>query len=178
MHSSFRLQHLAAVPALIVAVACSSTPSKEPTSAPAAPAQSETQPIPVSGTKDPILEISTASATLAPVYFDTDAAALRPEATGTLGGYAKSILDHPEWGVLSIEGHCDERGSDAYNLTLGQHRAAAVERRLIEMGVPQTRLVTRTFGAQKPAVPGHDEKAWRHNRRSELRVGGAHLSSL
>ena len=104
------------------------------------------------------------------MYFGTDVAVLGREATDTLRGYAKSILDHPEWGVLRIEGHCDERGSDTYNLVLGKRRAAAVERRLVEMGVAPSRLVTQTFGEQRPIVRGHDEKAWRHNRRSELRV--------
>jgi peptidoglycan-associated lipoprotein len=107
---------------------------------------------------------------LDPVYFDTDIAVLRPDAREKLTQYAKSILDHPEWGVLKIEGHCDERGSDAYNMALGMRRAAAVERHLLDVGVPQSRLATQTFGSRAPAASGHDESAWRHNRRSELRT--------
>ena len=165
MSSLFRLRHLAVAPALILALGCSSTSSP-----PSIPEQTEPQSNPVSDTKESRVDISAVSAELRPVYFDTAVAELGTEATDTLKGYAKSILDHPEWGVLRIEGHCDERGSDEYNLALGKRRAAAVERRLINMGVAPSRLVTRTFGEQRPAVRGHDELAWRHNRRSELRV--------
>ncbi len=161
--SLLRLRHLAIAPVLIIALGCSSTSSS-------VPEQTEPQPTPVSDTKDSRADISTVSAKLEPVYFDTAVAELGMEAVNTLRGYAKSILDHPEWGVLRIEGHCDERGSDEYNLALGKRRAAAVKRRLIEMGVAPSRLATRTFGEQKPAVRGHDERAWRQNRRSELRV--------
>ena len=167
MSSLFRFRHLAVAPALIIALGCSSTSSSVP---PSVPEQTEPQPTPVSDTKGSRVDISTVSAELKPVYFDTAVAEPGMGATDTLRGYAKSILDHPEWGVLRIEGHCDERGSDEYNLALGKRRAAAVERRLINMGVAPSRLVTRTFGEQRPAVRGHDERAWRHNRRSELRV--------
>ena len=78
--------------------------------------------------------------------------------------------DHPEWGVITIDGHCDERGSDRYNQTLGRRRAAAVERYLQEMGVPPSRIAIRTFGAAQPAVAGHNESAWSYNRRSEFQV--------
>ena len=80
------------------------------------------------------------------------------------------FLDHPEWGMVEIEGHCDERGSDAHNLALGKRRAAAVERHLVDMGVPRSRIATHTFGSDRPAARGHGEGAWRRNRRAELRV--------
>ena len=163
-----RSLHLAVIPALIVALGCTSTSSTpEPTDTPA----TETQAMPVSEIKHSKVEITEVSPALAPVYFETDLAVLRPEALNALERYAKSILDHPEWGVLKIDGHCDERGSDEYNLALGKRRAAAVERHLVHMGVPPSRLATRTFGSQKPAVRGHDEGSWRYNRRSELHVG-------
>ena len=163
-----RSLHLVVIPALIVALGCTSTSSTpEPTDTQA----TETQAMPVSETKDSKVKITEVSTALAPVYFDTDLAVLRPEALDALERYAKSILDHPEWGVLKIEGHCDERGSDQYNLALGKRRAAAVERHLVHMGVPASRLATRSFGARRPALRGHDERSWRYNRRSELRVG-------
>jgi peptidoglycan-associated lipoprotein len=108
--------------------------------------------------------------TLEPVYFDTDQAVLRLGSLDLLRGYAQSILDHPEWGLVTIDGHCDERGSDEHNSALGRRRAAAVERYLVEMGVPPARVTTRTFGSDRPAVLGHDERAWNYNRRSELQV--------
>ncbi len=163
-----RSLHLAVIPALIVALGCTSTSSTpEPTETLA----TETHATPVSEIKDDKVKITEVSTALAPVYFDTDLSVLRPEALDTLERYAKLILDHPEWGVLKIDGHCDERGSDAYNLALGKRRAAAVERHLVHMGVPASRLATRSFGARRPALRGHDEGSWRYNRRSELHVG-------
>jgi peptidoglycan-associated lipoprotein len=110
------------------------------------------------------------SVTLEPVYFDTDEAMLRTDARGSLESYARSILDHPEWGAITIDGHCDERGSDQYNLALGRRRAATVEHYLLQMGVPRTRIAIRSFGAGRPAVAGHDESAWNYNRRTEFQV--------
>jgi peptidoglycan-associated lipoprotein len=105
---------------------------------------------------------------LEPVYFDTDQAVLRADARASLKARAEAIRQHPEWGVVTIQGHCDERGSDEYNLALGERRAAAVKRYLGDLGVPASRLETVTYGENRPAVPGHDETAWRYNRRSEL----------
>ena len=151
MSSIIRSPHLILIPALVVALGCASiSPAPE--------------------AKDSSVELSEVSATFEPVYFDTNLAALRPEARETLKRYAKSILDHPDWGVVRIEGHCDERGRNEYNLALGERRATAVERYLVDSGVPRSRLATKTFGAQRPAVPGHSESAWRYNRRSELRA--------
>ena len=105
---------------------------------------------------------------LEPVYFDTDQAVLRADARASLETRAEAIRQHPELGVVTIQGHCDERGSDEYNLALGERRAAAVKRYLVDLGVPASRLETTTYGEGRPAAPGHDETAWRYNRRSEL----------
>jgi peptidoglycan-associated lipoprotein len=107
---------------------------------------------------------------LDPVYFDTNEAMLRSDARGLLKRHAQSILDHPEWGVVTIDGHCDERGSDEYNQALGRRRAATVENYLETLGVPTTRVTSRTFGEDRPAVLGHSENAWSYNRRSELQI--------
>jgi peptidoglycan-associated lipoprotein len=112
------------------------------------------------------------------VYFDTNEAMLRADARDLLKSYAQSILDHPEWGVVTIEGHCDERGSDEYNRALGRRRATTVEHYLETMGVPAERVATRTFGEERPAVPGHSESAWSYNRRSELQVDAFTSASL
>ena len=71
-----------------------------------------------------------------------------------------------------MEGHCDERGSEEYNLALGDRRAHAVQRSLVDLGVSSSRLRTVSFGEAKPAVQGHNESAWRYNRRSEFTSGG------
>ena len=113
---------------------------------------------------------------LEPVYFDYDRWQLRDEARKTLQSNAEIIKQHPKWGVLTIEGHCDERGSDEYNLALGERRAAAVKRYFEDLGISGKRLETVSFGEDRPAVRGHDETAWRYNRRSEIDVGNVQVS--
>ena len=70
--------------------------------------------------------------------------------------------------VLVVEGHCDERGSREYNLALGERRALAARAYLIGLGIESDRLQTKSFGFERPAVDGHDESAWRYNRRAEF----------
>jgi peptidoglycan-associated lipoprotein len=102
------------------------------------------------------------------VYFDYDRYNIRSDARSALRANAKAINANDKWGRVTIEGHCDERGSEEYNLALGERRAHAVRKYLIDLGVPSKRLNTVSFGEAKPAVMGHDESAWRYNRRSEF----------
>jgi peptidoglycan-associated lipoprotein len=69
---------------------------------------------------------------------------------------------------LVAEGHCDERGSREYNLSLGEHRALAVRASLIGMGIEDSRIQSKSFGKEQPLDPGHDESAWSKNRRVEF----------
>ena len=105
---------------------------------------------------------------LEPVYFAYDAWTLDERARKTLASNARQIQEHPEWGALKVEGHCDERGSDEYNVALGQRRADVVKRYLVDMGVDADRLDSVSFGEYRPAVAGHEESAWRMNRRGQL----------
>jgi len=102
------------------------------------------------------------------VYFDYDRSDIRSDAKPTLRANADAIQGNASWGVVTIEGHCDERGSEEYNLALGDRRAARVRDYLVTLGVPRSRLRTVSFGESKPAVMGHDESAWRYNRRAEF----------
>jgi peptidoglycan-associated lipoprotein len=104
------------------------------------------------------------------VYFDYDRWTLREDARRTLKENARKIQSFSGGGMLVVEGHCDERGSEEYNLALGDRRAAAVARYLEDLGVSGSRLRTVSFGESKPAAAGHDESAWRVNRRSEIRI--------
>jgi peptidoglycan-associated lipoprotein len=168
MTSIVRPLGLAFFAAALIALGCTSTSSAPPAVPAPAPDTQAAGPMPPDANTSSS-QVSEAPA-LAPIYFDTDEAALKHQARGALKQYAEAILAHPEWGVVAIEGHCDERGGDTYNLALGKRRATAVESQLVELGVPPTRLATRSYGARKPAMRGHDEAAWRQNRRSELRV--------
>ncbi|HYS43726.1 MAG TPA: OmpA family protein, partial [Geobacteraceae bacterium] len=71
---------------------------------------------------------------------------------------------------IQIEGHCDERGSDEYNLALGEKRAKAALNYLVTLGVPAARLSFISYGKEKPADPGHDDAAWAKNRRDEFAI--------
>jgi peptidoglycan-associated lipoprotein len=105
------------------------------------------------------------------VYFDFDKADIRADAKTALRNNAAQIKQHSEWGVIVIEGNTDERGSEEYNLALGERRANAVKRYLVDLGVPASRMRTVSFGETKPAVVGHDESAWRYNRRADFKSG-------
>lgn len=101
------------------------------------------------------------------VYFDFDSSALRPDALATLATNADMIKQIPGF-IIQIAGHCDERGTQEYNLALGERRADAVRNHLIQLGVSGDRLVTISFGEEMPAMQGHDEGAWGKNRRCEF----------
>jgi peptidoglycan-associated lipoprotein len=164
MNPTTRLFPIACLGALLVTLGCASA-TKSPD-----PARAKVDRMPAAST-EPEAEFAPrepGAATLEPIYFETDRALVREDARETLKRHALAIQQHAEWGVVTIEGHCDERGSDEYNLALGDRRAAAVARYLSDLGVPSSRFQTRTYGEARPAVAGHDETAWRQNRRAEL----------
>ncbi|MAE97121.1 MAG: peptidoglycan-associated lipoprotein [Deltaproteobacteria bacterium] len=109
-------------------------------------------------------------AELETIYFDYDQATIRGDQRPTLRANAEAAGRHAEWRTIVIEGYCDERGSEEYNLALGERRANSVKQYLIDSGVASTRVDTVSFGESKPAVQGHDESAFRWNRRAEFRV--------
>ena len=104
------------------------------------------------------------------VYFDFDSSSIRGDQRPVLQGNASKIGQNASWRMIVIEGHCDERGSEEYNLALGERRAAAVRQYLVDSGVPSSKLDTVSFGEAKPGVQGHDESAWKWNRRAEFVV--------
>jgi peptidoglycan-associated lipoprotein len=109
-------------------------------------------------------------AELETVYFDFDRSVIRDDQKPTLRANAAAINANPAWRTVVIEGHCDERGSEEYNLALGERRANAAKQYLVDSGVSAARVDTVSFGKSRPAVQGHDESAWRWNRRAEFRV--------
>lgn len=101
------------------------------------------------------------------VFFEFDSAVLTKDAQEKLSNVANVLTAHPELKVR-IEGNCDERGSEQYNLALGQRRADSAKKYLAGLGVQSGQITALSFGAEKPKAQGHDEEAWRQNRRDDL----------
>ena len=100
-------------------------------------------------------------------YFDYDKADLRADARAALSKSADFLKNYPTIKV-TIEGHCDERGSTEYNLGLGDRRASAVKQFLVSSGVSADRLSTVSFGKEKPFCTEHNEACWQQNRRGHF----------
>ena len=114
-------------------------------------------------------QIDELKSALAKIYFDFDSYNLSGTARSDLVKNAK-LLKKDSVGKVRIEGNCDERGSDEYNLALGEKRANVAMRYLVNLGIPAERLSVISYGKEKPADPGHDEAAWARNRRDEFAV--------
>jgi peptidoglycan-associated lipoprotein len=106
---------------------------------------------------------------LVPIHFEFNKYRIISEAKPTLEAIAELLKDHPRWKVL-IEGHCDERGTNEYNLALGENRALSTKRYLVSLGVAESRFQTISYGEERPVAFGHDEESWAMNRRAEFRV--------
>jgi peptidoglycan-associated lipoprotein len=99
------------------------------------------------------------------IYFAFDDSTLDDNAQELLKQKAVWLQDNTDANVV-IEGHCDERGTNAYNLALGERRAESVKAFLVNLGITDTRLTTISYGEEKPADMGHNEEAWAKNRRA------------
>lgn len=105
----------------------------------------------------------------APVYFSFDASNLQPSELAKIEAVAKELSAKPNR-VVIVEGNCDERGSNEYNLSLGDFRAVSIRDYLVTLGIDAARIQTKSYGEEKPAVAGAGENAWRLNRRGEFAV--------
>ena len=105
------------------------------------------------------------------VHFEFDQATLTPESRQTLQKKAGFMQKHPEV-QITIEGHCDQRGSSDYNLALGQRRADNVKTYLEDLGIAGNRMATVSYGKEQPLDPGMNEAAFARNRRAHLVIGG------
>jgi len=101
------------------------------------------------------------------VYFEFDRSAVRQAEQSKIQAVAKALQERPS-AKVQIEGHCDERGTEEYNRSLGERRALAIREYLINLGIGGDRVFTMSFGEDKPAVQGHSEEAWAKNRRGEF----------
>ena len=102
-----------------------------------------------------------------PVYFGFDSTVVPQGELGKIDAVAQHLAAKSDR-VVVVEGNCDERGSHEYNMSLGENRALIIRNYLVQSGVSASRVQTRSYGAEKPAVEGHDESAYALNRRGEF----------
>jgi peptidoglycan-associated lipoprotein len=138
-------------------------PSATPTAVPAVP---QATPTPSRIPENVALKSESALAT---IYFEYDRAKIAPEAQDALAANARWLRDNPSVRVL-MEGHCDERGTNEYNLALGERRTLAAKSYLTSLGIEESRMFTISYGEERPADFGHVEEAWSKNRRVEFKV--------
>lgn len=104
---------------------------------------------------------------LQPVFYDYNRSDIREDQIQPLQNNARVLKQYGAANVL-IEGHCDERGTDEYNLALGERRAKAAKDYLVSLGIADGRINTISYGESKPFAEGHDEGAWQQNRRAHF----------
>jgi peptidoglycan-associated lipoprotein len=103
------------------------------------------------------------------IYFEFDSSVLLPMAREVLSRKADWLRENPETSII-IEGHCDERGTNAYNIALGDRRAETAKAYLVDLGIDEVLLTTISYGEERPVDPGHNEEAWAKNRRTHFVV--------
>ena len=109
------------------------------------------------------------SAPLLPIYFDFDKSNIRQDQRARIEKNA-SFLKQNKDAKIRIEGNCDERGTNEYNMALGERRALSAKKYLMNLGIHQDRMHTISFGEEKPLLHGHDEYSWAQNRRDDFVV--------
>jgi len=147
------------------AVGCSTTP--EPVEEPMDSEFRDAAPTPPQ-TSVRETNVQSRSISISPVYFDLDKSTIKSEYQSILQSAAGALRD--TGASVTIEGHCDERGSEEYNLALGERRANAVRRYLLDLGVSPSQMTTVSYGEARPAVNGTGETAWQLNRRAQFTV--------
>lgn len=132
---------------------------------------SEPVPVPPMPTEDTIgsksLDDLNRDSPLNPLFFELDSSDVSTEGQQVLQANAAVMKKYPTWQV-TIEGHCDERGTAEYNLALGERRALAARTYLVSLGIPADKVKTVSYGKEFPFEPGHDDNAWHKNRRAHF----------
>jgi len=156
------LWEIVAVAALAVATGCQSSGRTAQTTTQKAPIPDDSRNVVAESPLVPEeFELQT-------VYFEFNRWELNDETRRSLRSNAEQLQASPASNVVTVTGHCDERGSEEYNLALGERRAEAVKRYLVDLGVPASRIRTLSLGEARPAVSGVGESAWSRNRRAGL----------
>ena len=144
-------------------------PTSPPPPAPAPPPVVPTELVPDDEFASRSLEEINRESPLEPSFFVLDSSELDDLARQVLEANAEVLQRYSSW-VVTIEGHCDERGTTEYNLALGERRALVAQQYLVELGVDADRVRTISYGKEFPFDPGHDENAWAANRRAHFVV--------
>jgi peptidoglycan-associated lipoprotein len=162
INPTFRTAALLAMAAVLVFLSsgCASTPEEEPAPPPASEFDDAKKPTPP---PPPPVQVD-----IATVYFDFDKSDIKQEYVPGLRAGA-ALLKETGTKVL-IAGNCDNRGTEEYNLALGERRAASVRRYLANLGVPMDQMTIVSYGELRPAVQGNNETAWAKNRRATFSV--------
>jgi peptidoglycan-associated lipoprotein len=142
-------------------------PTTPPPTQPVEPAPTPPPPAPPQETTPPAPSVS--SDDFQPAFFDFDSFTLSGDARSALDADAKLLRDNANIQV-TIEGHCDERGTSEYNQALGEKRAQAARDYLAAAGIDASRMQTISYGKEQPFDAGHDEAAWAKNRRAHFKV--------
>jgi peptidoglycan-associated lipoprotein len=142
---------------------------EEVTAAPAPPSSADRTPDPLSGDLAQVNAYASAQGLIGDVFFDFDQSDLRADARERLAKNAQWLSAHPEF-VVTLEGHCDERGTNEYNLALGERRAKATMNYLVAQGVQASRITIISYGKERPTCTEHSEACWAQNRRAHFLV--------
>jgi peptidoglycan-associated lipoprotein len=121
------------------------------------------------GFGDGNIPLASEGSELKDVHFDFDSSVVGSSERGVLKANGQWLLDNPKKNVV-VEGHCDERGTNEYNMALGERRAKAAYDYLRSLGVPSRQMSTISYGEELPLDPGHEEGAWAKNRRAHFSI--------
>ena len=125
------------------------------------------QPLPTDDVSGRSLDDLNRDSPLQPVFFALDSSEVDDAGRATLQANAAVLKKNPSW-TITIEGHCDERGTAEYNLALGERRAVSARAYLVSLGIDPNRLRTVSYGSEFPFDPAHTESAWSRNRRAHF----------
>lgn len=159
--------------ATLISAGCAKKPKPEPVAEPEPPRMQQETPVAPAqpGVDEDALRRQRIQARMSevfkPIYFAYDQSTISPEGRATLQEIGNLMKEAPEI-TARIEGHADERGTNDYNLALGERRSKAINDYLTSFGIQGTRLSTISYGEEKPAMDGSDESAWAKNRRVEF----------
>ena len=155
------LRSLSLLAAVLLVAACAQNPSQTGTAAgTGAATPAATAPVgPTPGSREDFVQNVGDR-----VFFDFDKSDIKPEGQKTLERQAEWLKKYPNT-TVTVEGHCDDRGTREYNLALGERRANAVKKALVALGIAPNRVSTISYGKERPAVVGDNEAAWAQNRR-------------